>query len=110
MVKEKPGSCHHPRSCPAACLVTVPTPSQLHLSTTRVRPSFGRKLQHFLFFERSGPTEWQHFLFPDKEGNTVAKNPCVHVCACVCSRMCVHVCACVSISPRSRNEPWTVKL
>lgn len=67
------------------------TLSQLHLSIARGRPSFGRKLQHFLFCERSGPTEWQHFLFPDKEGNTVAKTPCVHVCTCVCA----HACVCV---------------
>jgi len=37
---------------------------------------------------------------------------CVYVCvcACVCTRVYACACMCVSISLRSWNEPWTVKL
>lgn len=70
--------------------LTVPTRTA-YLRVTRVRPSFGRKLQRFLFFECSAPTTRQHFLVPDTEGNTVAKTPCVYVCACVSMRVCVRV-------------------
>lgn len=106
-MKEKPGSVHGPRSCPCCMPSQFPRLFQSFTSASpQARSSTGASLQHFLFFEPFGPTKWQHILLPDREGITVANDPCVCRVWCVVCGVCVSL----SISLHSWNEPWTVKL